>query len=95
MRRCPDCSRATLPVKALLFDDARCARCGSVIGIHRLAATGFSIIIFIATVSTTVMVFAQMGLYAALLWFSCPIGALGYAKARLSPLEAKRQTSPT
>jgi len=35
------------------------------------------------------MVVLQMGTYAALLWFTFPIGALSYLKARLGPLETK------
>jgi hypothetical protein len=50
-------------------------------------------LIFAVTVSTTIMVLAQMGFYAALLWFPCPIGALSYVKAWLCPLEAKQQSS--
>lgn len=35
------------------------------------------------------MVFLQLGAYAALLWFTFPVGALSYLKARFGPLETK------
>ncbi|MDH3989455.1 MAG: hypothetical protein OEV34_10020 [Gammaproteobacteria bacterium] len=38
------------------------------------------------------MVVLQMGIYAALLWFTFPIGALSYLKARFGPLETKIDT---
>jgi hypothetical protein len=38
------------------------------------------------------MVFLQMGAYAALLWFTFPVGALSYLKARFGPLETKIDT---
>jgi hypothetical protein len=38
---------------------------------------------------STIAVLAQFGIYAALLWFPFPVGALGYLKARFSPLEVK------
>jgi uncharacterized protein (DUF983 family) len=92
-RECPVCSESTLPIAGLLFTDARCGSCDSRIGVHWVASTCFSMLIFAVTVSTTIMVLAQMGFYAALLWFPCPIGALSYVKAWLCPLEAKQQSS--
>lgn len=91
MRRCPGCLKLTLPIKGLVFGDSRCANCGSLVRVNRVASMGFSVLIFVATVTTTIMVLAQMGLYAALLWFSCPIGALSYVKARLCPLQLEQQ----
>ena len=54
-----------------------------------MLAAFFSVLIFFVTITTTFMVFVQMGGYAALLWFTLPIGALSYLKARFSPLETK------
>ena len=54
-----------------------------------MPAAVFSVIIFVVTVISTLMIFVQMGGYAALLWFTLPIGALSYLKARFSPLETK------
>ena len=93
MRRCPNCSKPSVPVKGLLFGDSRCTNCGSFVGVHRIASMSFSLLIFAVTVPTTIMVLAQQGLYAALLWFSCPIGALSYIKARFCPLEIKQRSS--
>ena len=58
---------------------------------HWLASVGFAAVITAVTLATTLMVLIQMGLYAALLWFPFPIGALGYLKARFCPLEAKQK----
>ena len=49
----------------------------------------FFVVIFAITFVSTVAVLAQFGIYAAILWFSFPIGAIGYLKARFSPLETK------
>jgi hypothetical protein len=38
-------------------------------------------------------VFAQMGFYAAILWFPFPIGSLNYLKVRVCPLETRRTTA--
>jgi len=38
------------------------------------------------------MVMAQMGFYAALIWFPFPIGALSYLKAWLCPAVAKQES---
>jgi hypothetical protein len=43
----------------------------------------------LVTSLSTIAVVAQFGIYAALLWFPFPVGALGYLKARFSPLEVK------
>lgn len=86
MRRCPNCSKNIVPTKELLFGDSQCANCACILGVHRIAAMGFSVVIFAVTLSTTTIVLAQQGIYAALLWFSFPIGALSYIKARFSPL---------
>lgn len=54
----------------------------------------FSVVIFIAAVTTTFVVLIQLGLYAALLWFTLPVGALSYLKARFGPLETKADPYP-
>ena len=48
-------------------------------------------LILIATVMTTGMVFLQAGLYAAIVWLPFPVGALSYVKARFCRLEAAPQ----
>lgn len=90
MRRCPNCSKDIVPTNELLFGDSRCANCGCILGVHRIAAMSFSVLILAVTLSTTIIVLAQQGIYAALLWFSCPIGALSYIKARFSPLKVRQ-----
>jgi len=92
-RECPVCSARSLPIAGLLFNDVQCVKCHSLIGVHWLASSSFAVLIFVVTAVTTVMVLAQMGLYAALLWFSCPIGALAFLKVWLCPLAAKQRSS--
>jgi len=88
-RKCPNCSKYTIRVKDILFGDSRCANCEKLVGANRLAAGLFATLIVIATLLTTFLVFLQMGLFAALVWFSVPVGSLSYIKARFSPLEVK------
>jgi len=59
------------------------------VGIRRAFAAFFSIVIFLVTVATTFVVLVELGFYGALIWFSVPVGALSYIKARFSPLEVK------
>ncbi len=49
----------------------------------------FAAVIVPVTVITTIMVLAQMDVYAALLWMPFPIGSISYLKARLCPLVTK------
>lgn len=88
-RTCPACSQPSIPVSDLLVSNARCVNCGSTVGVHWLFGSIFYVIIFIVASVTTIMVLAQFGIFAAILWFSFPVGAIGYLKARFSPLERK------
>jgi len=88
-RECPNCSAKRIRVNDVLFGNCRCAHCKRTIGVHSVTATFFSLLIFVTTSISTAMVVLQMGTYAALLWFTFPIGALSYLKARLGPLETK------
>lgn len=56
--------------------------------IGRLSSVIANMLILIATVVTTGMVFLQAGLYGAIVWLPFPVGALGYLKARFCRLEA-------
>jgi hypothetical protein len=47
----------------------------------------------IATILTVVVVLVDQGFYAAILLFTVPIGALGYIKARFSPLVTESRKS--
>jgi hypothetical protein len=71
-----------------------CANCNRLIGVHWLFRVLFFIVIFPAAVLTALVVFVDQGLYAALLFVSLPIGAIGYIKARVSPLTVQRQMEP-
>ena len=51
----------------------------------------FFVVILLVTVPSVLLVLAQQGVYAAMLWAPFPIGALGYIKARFCPLEVKRR----
>ena len=88
-RTCPNCSQPAIAVSRLLMSDAECPNCRALVGPHWLFGTVFYIIIFAVTLGTTIAVLSQFGIYAAVLWFSFPIGAIGYLKARFSPLVTK------
>ena len=49
----------------------------------------FSVAIIAVTVATSVMVLSMFGVYAVILWFAFPIGAIGYLKARFCPLAVR------
>ncbi len=85
-RSCPNCSSPSIRTKDLLFGDCRCPGCLRVVGIHRVAAAISSFVIFTVAIVTTLIVFIELDLYAALLWFTLPVGALSYLKARFLPL---------
>jgi len=92
-RNCPNCSERTIAASALIASSGYCSNCGSDVGVHWFWRTGFVIATLIVAVPTTVAVFAQQGIYAALLWAPFPIGALGYLKARFCPLVTKQKNT--
>lgn len=93
-RTCPVCSQPSIPPSELLVSDAKCPQCGSTIGVHWLFGTFFYVVIFAVAGISTVVVLARFGIFAAILWFSFPIGAIGYLKARFSPLVSRRPEPP-
>lgn len=78
-------------MRGILFSDYRCPNCKSLVHISRFSAVFANLLILIATVMTTGMVFLQAGLYAAIVWLPFPVGALSYIKARFCRLEAAPQ----
>lgn len=88
-RACPNCASQSVSTKALLFGNCRCVSCRCIVGIRRLALAVANAVIFATAIVTTLVVFIELGLYAALLWFTLPVGALSYVKARFCPLEVK------
>lgn len=88
---CPGCRQVVVPTTDLLVSDAQCPSCGRRIGVHRLFGAVFFVLISLVTVVSTVAVFAQFGLFAALFWLPFPVGALGYLKARFSPLVVRSE----
>lgn len=75
-----------MSVSELILSDAVCAQCGKLIGVQKVFKAIFFVIIFAATIVVGLAVLARQGLYAALLMVSLPIGAIGFIKARYSPL---------
>ena len=61
------------------------------IGVNTIASFLFAVLIFLVTLVTTFVVFLQFDIYAAILWFSLPVGALSYIKARYCPLQLKNR----
>lgn len=90
-RECPNCMARSIPISGILFSNCHCVKCGALVGVHRVAYFAFNAIILAVTLTTTTMVLMQSGLYAALLWFTFPIGSLSYIRARFSRLETKRK----
>ena len=89
-RVCPACAQESIPISGLLLSNVRCPNCQSLVGPHWFFGTSFFLIILVVTLVTTIVMLAQFGIYAAILWFSFPIGAIGYLKARFSPLQVKQ-----
>ena len=91
-RKCPNCSSKTVSVRELLFGDCRCKSCLRVIGVRRIVSAIASFVIFAVAIVTTLIVFIELDLWAALLWFTLPVGALSYVKARFCPLEVRPES---
>ena len=87
-RICPNCSTRSLAVADLLFGVCRCPSCKAKVRVNRFASALFSLAIIIVTVATSLMVLSMFGVYAVILWFAFPIGAIGFLKARFCPLTA-------
>ena len=77
-------------VSELILSDAMCSKCGQLIGVHWAFRAIFSVIILAATVVVGLLVLARLGIYAALLMISLPIGAIGFIKARYCPLVIRK-----
>ena len=92
-RVCPACEQEAIRISDLLLSNVRCPNCGKTVGPHWFFGMAFFVIIFAITLVSTIAVLAQFGIYAAILWFSFPIGAIGYLKARFSPLDIKHVKS--
>ena len=94
-RKCPNCSSDSISVTGLIFSNVVCANCGQLVGVHWFFRAVFFVIILVATLVTVFVLLVDQGFYAALLLFSVPIGAIGFIKARFSPLVVKRRASDT
>jgi len=90
-RKCPNCAKESIPVSGLILSDVECAGCGQLIGVQWAFKAAFFVIILVATVFTGFIVLVDQGLYAALLMITVPIGAIGFIKARYSPLVVRRK----
>ncbi len=90
-RNCPNCSSSTISITELLFGDCRCKSCLRVIGVPRIVSAIASFVIFSVAIVTTLIVFVALDMWAALLWFTLPVGALSYIKARFCPLRVKEK----
>lgn len=88
-RECPACSERSTSVSEVLLSDSHCSACSARVGFHWTISFAFAAVIVPITLISTVMVLAQMDMYAALLWIPFPIGAINYLKARFCPLVTK------
>jgi uncharacterized protein (DUF983 family) len=87
MRTCPNCSSASISTTDLLVGSVRCPNCGARIGMNRFVSLLFSLLIVVVTLATSYMVLSLYGIYAVIVWFVFPVGAIGYLRARFSPLK--------
>ena len=85
-RICPNCSQRSIPVSGLLVGPCRCVACGVTVRVNRFLSFLFSILILVVTLVTSYMVMSLYGIYAVIIWFVFPIGAIGYVRARFCPL---------
>jgi uncharacterized protein (DUF983 family) len=86
LRTCPNCSSASISTTDLLVGSVRCPACATRIGMNRFVSFLFSVLIVAVTVTTSYMVLSLYGIYAVIVWFVFPVGAIGYLRARFSPL---------
>jgi uncharacterized protein (DUF983 family) len=93
-RRCPHCSSDSIQIKEILFRNVRCPECRTVVGVQSAISALFSVVIFLVTAVTTFVVLVELGFYGALIWFSVPVGAMSYLRARFGPLEVKAGPAP-
>jgi uncharacterized protein (DUF983 family) len=89
-RKCPNCSRTTIPVSALLAASVRCSDCDETIAVRRAFRGLFALLTVVIAVPLTLIIVLQQGIYAALLLVTLPVGALAYVKARFCPLSVVR-----
>ncbi len=85
-RACPNCSHQGISVSGLLVGLFRCPACGVTVRLNRAVSFMFSILILVVTLVTSYMVLSLFGIYAVVVWFIFPIGAIGYLRARFCPL---------
>ena len=88
-RVCPNCSQRSIPAAELLVGESRCRACGKTVRANRAVSFLFSILILVVTLVTSYMVLSLFGIYAVIVWFIFPIGAIGYLRARFCPLTVK------
>ena len=88
-RKCPNCSADSIPVRELLFGLYQCPMCRCYVRVNRLVSALFTLAIIVVTVGTSIMVLTLFGIYAVIVWFVFPVGAIGYLKARFCPLVAE------
>ncbi len=93
LRKCPNCSEDTISVGNILFADCFCAECEALVGVNRVVTAASSFLITVLAVSTTLLVYFQVGPWAAFVWFTVPVGAMSYLKARFGPLQVKDQSA--
>ena len=91
-RNCPACSAASIPTSELLLGASRCPVCGVQVRVNRLWSAFFSILIVVVTVASSFMVLSLFGIYAVIVWFVFPVGAIGWLRARFCPLTAATDT---
>jgi uncharacterized protein (DUF983 family) len=85
-RTCPNCSQNGIPLSGLLVGPCRCTACGVTVQVNRAVSSLFSVLILVVTLVTSYMVLSLFGIYAVVVWFIFPIGAIGYLRARFCPL---------
>lgn len=80
---------SSITVSDILFSNTHCTSGNELVGVHRSVTAAFSFVILVVAVFTTLLVYLKLGKWTALVWFTVPIGAISYLKARFGPLQVK------
>ena len=90
LRVCPSCKKDSISPGSILLSNCECPFCRKIIGVHSVVAAFTFPIIILASVISSIVVYAQFGYTYAIVLFPVPIGALGYIVARYASLQVKK-----
>lgn len=88
-RNCPRCGKQVISASGLILAAVDCPACEATVRVKSPYRVAFLLVTIPVTAVSTLAVLAQQGVYAALLWITFPIAAIGYVQARYCPLVAE------